>query len=51
MRLTWSSVAFVPGQCDFGSNCRFSHMTEQDLEKLSAQVQGESSNKKMSRDL
>ncbi|XP_072207447.1 zinc finger matrin-type protein 5 isoform X1 [Excalfactoria chinensis] len=29
------------GQCDFGSNCRFSHMTEQDLEKLSAQVQGE----------
>ncbi|XP_033373957.1 zinc finger matrin-type protein 5 isoform X3 [Parus major] len=27
------------GQCDFGSNCRFSHMTEQDLEKLSAQVQ------------
>ncbi|NXI51660.1 ZMAT5 protein, partial [Chloroceryle aenea] len=28
------------GQCDFGSNCRFSHMTEQDLEKLSAQVQG-----------
>uniref|UniRef100_A0A8C3CCH7 Zinc finger matrin-type protein 5 n=1 Tax=Cairina moschata TaxID=8855 RepID=A0A8C3CCH7_CAIMO len=28
------------GQCDFGANCRFSHMTEQDLEKLSAQVQG-----------
>ncbi|KAH0625537.1 hypothetical protein JD844_015083 [Phrynosoma platyrhinos] len=27
------------GQCDFGSNCRFSHMTEADLEKLSAQVQ------------
>ncbi|XP_031448000.1 zinc finger matrin-type protein 5 isoform X2 [Phasianus colchicus] len=27
------------GQCDFGSDCRFSHMTEQDLEKLSAQVQ------------
>lgn len=26
-------------------------MTEQDLEKLSAQVQGESSNKAMSRDL
>uniref|UniRef100_A0A8C6YS68 Zinc finger matrin-type protein 5 n=1 Tax=Nothoprocta perdicaria TaxID=30464 RepID=A0A8C6YS68_NOTPE len=26
------------GQCDFGPNCRFSHMTEQDLEKLSAQV-------------
>ncbi|NXC36355.1 ZMAT5 protein, partial [Campylorhamphus procurvoides] len=39
------------GQCDFGSNCRFSHMTEQDLEKLSAQVQGESSSKEMSRGL
>ncbi|XP_019349304.1 zinc finger matrin-type protein 5 isoform X3 [Alligator mississippiensis] len=26
------------GQCDFGSNCRFSHMTEMDLERLSAQV-------------
>ncbi|KAJ6659142.1 hypothetical protein lerEdw1_019445 [Lerista edwardsae] len=25
------------GQCDFGSNCRFSHMTEEDLEKLGAQ--------------
>ncbi|NWW90472.1 ZMAT5 protein, partial [Rhynochetos jubatus] len=36
------------GQCDFGSNCRFSHMTEQDLEKLSAQVRGESSNKRTS---
>uniref|UniRef100_A0A8D0HNQ6 Zinc finger matrin-type protein 5 n=1 Tax=Sphenodon punctatus TaxID=8508 RepID=A0A8D0HNQ6_SPHPU len=29
------------GQCDFGSNCRFSHMTEEDLEKLNAQVQEE----------
>ncbi|XP_063000290.1 zinc finger matrin-type protein 5 [Elgaria multicarinata webbii] len=29
------------GQCDFGSNCRFSHMTEGDLEKLNAQVQEE----------
>ncbi|XP_044304944.1 zinc finger matrin-type protein 5 [Varanus komodoensis] len=29
------------GQCDFGSNCRFSHMTEEDLEKLSTQVQEE----------
>ncbi|XP_053136055.1 zinc finger matrin-type protein 5 [Hemicordylus capensis] len=29
------------GQCDFGSNCRFSHMTEKDLEKLSSQVQEE----------
>ncbi|XP_019362269.1 PREDICTED: zinc finger matrin-type protein 5 isoform X1 [Gavialis gangeticus] len=28
------------GQCDFGSNCRFSHMTEMDLERLSAQVHG-----------
>ncbi|XP_050779825.1 zinc finger matrin-type protein 5 isoform X1 [Gopherus flavomarginatus] len=27
------------GQCDFGFNCRFSHMTEEDLEKLNAQVQ------------
>jgi len=44
---SWSSVAVLPGQCDFGSNCRFSHMTEQDLEKLSAQVQGEPWNKKM----
>ncbi|XP_065273939.1 zinc finger matrin-type protein 5 isoform X2 [Emys orbicularis] len=25
------------GQCDFGFNCRFSHMTEEDLEKLNAQ--------------
>lgn len=40
--LTGLSVALVAGQCDFGANCRFSHMTEQDLEKLSAQVQGES---------
>ncbi|XP_039360845.1 zinc finger matrin-type protein 5 isoform X2 [Mauremys reevesii] len=29
------------GQCDFGFNCRFSHMTEEDLEKLNAQVQEE----------
>uniref|UniRef100_A0A8C6YL25 Zinc finger matrin-type protein 5 n=1 Tax=Nothoprocta perdicaria TaxID=30464 RepID=A0A8C6YL25_NOTPE len=29
------------GQCDFGPNCRFSHMTEQDLEKLSAQVRAD----------
>ncbi|XP_042309189.1 zinc finger matrin-type protein 5 isoform X2 [Sceloporus undulatus] len=29
------------GQCDFGSNCRFSHMTEVDLENLNAQVQDE----------
>ncbi|OPJ75200.1 zinc finger matrin-type protein 5 [Patagioenas fasciata monilis] len=35
----------LTGQCDFGSSCRFSHMTEQDLEKLSAQVKGESSKK------
>ncbi|XP_076209013.1 zinc finger matrin-type protein 5 isoform X1 [Aptenodytes patagonicus] len=35
------------GQCDFGSNCRFSHMTEQDLEKLSAQVQGEQRSKEL----
>ncbi|XP_062483813.1 zinc finger matrin-type protein 5 isoform X1 [Pezoporus occidentalis] len=35
------------GQCDFGSSCRFSHMTEQDLEKLSAQVQGEQRSKEL----
>ncbi|XP_020656464.1 zinc finger matrin-type protein 5 [Pogona vitticeps] len=29
------------GQCDFGPNCRFSHMTEEDLEKLKRQVQEE----------
>nr|XP_033811517.1 zinc finger matrin-type protein 5 [Geotrypetes seraphini]XP_033811518.1 zinc finger matrin-type protein 5 [Geotrypetes seraphini] len=29
------------GQCDFGSNCRFSHMTEQDIERLTAQVEEE----------
>ncbi|NWH41249.1 ZMAT5 protein, partial [Chloropsis hardwickii] len=38
------------GQCDFGSNCRFSHMTEQDLEKLSAQVQGEKRLKELQRE-
>lgn len=45
--LTGLSVALVAGQCDFGANCRFSHMTEQDLEKLSAQVQGESWSQKL----
>ncbi|KAM9219623.1 zinc finger matrin-type protein 5 isoform 2-T3 [Leptosomus discolor] len=34
------------GQCDFGSNCRFSHMTEQDLEKLSAQVQAQTTSQR-----
>uniref|UniRef100_A0A674H1T4 Zinc finger matrin-type protein 5 n=2 Tax=Telluraves TaxID=3073808 RepID=A0A674H1T4_TAEGU len=38
------------GQCDFGSNCRFSHMTEQDLEKLSAQVQREKRLKELQRE-
>ncbi|XP_057242336.1 zinc finger matrin-type protein 5 isoform X2 [Malurus melanocephalus] len=38
------------GQCDFGSNCRFSHMTEQDLEKLNAQVQGEKRLKELQRE-
>ncbi|XP_063271602.1 zinc finger matrin-type protein 5 isoform X1 [Prinia subflava] len=38
------------GQCDFGSNCRFSHMTEQELEKLSAQVQGEKRLKELQRE-
>ncbi|XP_052054801.1 zinc finger matrin-type protein 5 isoform X2 [Apodemus sylvaticus] len=30
----------LTGQCDFGSNCRFSHMSEQDLQELSIQVEG-----------
>ncbi|XP_063129581.1 zinc finger matrin-type protein 5 isoform X3 [Rattus norvegicus] len=29
----------LTGQCDFGSNCRFSHMSEQDLQGLSVQVE------------
>ncbi|XP_068937948.1 zinc finger matrin-type protein 5 [Petaurus breviceps papuanus] len=29
------------GQCDFDSNCRFSHMTSGDLEQLAAQVHEE----------
>ncbi|XP_061459118.1 zinc finger matrin-type protein 5 isoform X5 [Rhineura floridana] len=29
------------GQCDFGANCRFSHLTEEGLEKLNAQVREE----------
>ncbi|XP_074976259.1 zinc finger matrin-type protein 5 isoform X4 [Caretta caretta] len=42
----WRSRARSPAgsfckQCDFGFNCRFSHMTEEDLEKLNAQVQEE----------
>ena len=32
----------VAGQCDFGSNCRFSHMSERDLQELSIQVEGAS---------
>lgn len=31
----------LTGQCDFGSNCRFSHMSEQDLQELSVQVEEE----------
>ncbi|XP_064337168.1 zinc finger matrin-type protein 5 isoform X1 [Camelus dromedarius] len=31
----------LTGQCDFGSNCRFSHMSEQDLQELSIQVEEE----------
>ncbi|KAK7834368.1 hypothetical protein U0070_017554 [Myodes glareolus] len=30
----------LTGQCDFGSNCRFSHMSERDLQELSIQVEG-----------
>ncbi|XP_006890152.1 PREDICTED: zinc finger matrin-type protein 5-like [Elephantulus edwardii] len=29
------------GQCDFGSKCRFSHMSGQDLQELSLQVEEE----------
>ncbi|XP_034955195.2 zinc finger matrin-type protein 5 isoform X1 [Zootoca vivipara] len=29
----------LSGRCDFGPNCRFSHMTEEDLEQLNAHVQ------------
>lgn len=29
------------GQCDFGSNCRFSHLSEWDLQELSIQVEEE----------
>ncbi|XP_017206178.1 zinc finger matrin-type protein 5 isoform X2 [Oryctolagus cuniculus] len=29
------------GQCDFGSNCRFSHMSERDLQELSIRVEEE----------
>ncbi|XP_023976904.1 zinc finger matrin-type protein 5 isoform X1 [Physeter macrocephalus] len=31
----------LTGQCDFGSNCRFSHMSERDLQELSMQVEEE----------
>uniref|UniRef100_A0AAA9RWR9 Zinc finger matrin-type protein 5 n=1 Tax=Bos taurus TaxID=9913 RepID=A0AAA9RWR9_BOVIN len=31
----------LTGQCDFGSNCRFSHMSERDLQELSVQVEEE----------
>ncbi|XP_033030743.1 zinc finger matrin-type protein 5 [Lacerta agilis] len=31
----------LSGRCDFGPNCRFSHMTEEDLEQLNAHVQEE----------
>ncbi|XP_023618734.1 zinc finger matrin-type protein 5 [Myotis lucifugus] len=31
----------LAGQCDFGPNCRFSHMSERDLQELSIQVEEE----------
>uniref|UniRef100_A0A5F9CAZ2 Zinc finger matrin-type protein 5 n=1 Tax=Oryctolagus cuniculus TaxID=9986 RepID=A0A5F9CAZ2_RABIT len=31
----------LTGQCDFGSNCRFSHMSERDLQELSIRVEEE----------
>ena len=37
-----SNCPSVAGQCDFGSNCRFSHMSERDLQELSIQVEGAS---------
>ncbi|GAB1295757.1 Zinc finger matrin-type protein 5 [Apodemus speciosus] len=36
-----SSCSYKLSQCDFGSNCRFSHMSEQDLQELSIQVEEE----------
>ncbi|XP_015672954.1 zinc finger matrin-type protein 5 [Protobothrops mucrosquamatus] len=38
------------GHCDFGSNCRFSHMTGADLEKLNMQVQEERRAKEQQQD-
>lgn len=29
------------GECDFGTNCRFSHMTEEDVQQLKAQIEEE----------
>ncbi|XP_061459119.1 zinc finger matrin-type protein 5 isoform X6 [Rhineura floridana] len=39
------------GQCDFGANCRFSHLTEEGLEKLNAQRRGERKNSNWTRRL
>lgn len=35
-------VLFPIGFCDFGPNCRFSHMSEVDLAHLRRQVEGKS---------
>nr|KAF6404411.1 zinc finger matrin-type 5 [Molossus molossus] len=38
----------LTGQCDFGPNCRFSHMSERDLQELSIQVEVEKRAKRLS---
>jgi hypothetical protein len=34
-------LSFASGQCVFGNNCRFSHMSERDMENLRMQIEGE----------
>lgn len=31
---------FIVGICDYGPNCRFSHMSEQDIFYLKRQIEG-----------
>lgn len=33
-------LSFASGQCVFGNNCRFSHMSERDMENLRMQIEG-----------
>lgn len=39
LNVEFLSLCFL-GICDFGSNCRFSHMTEEELFNLQRQVEG-----------